>query len=73
VLWKGSRGCRGESAKTGLGRAGAHVKEKMAGYREGGVAQISEDIAEYPWTEPDDAVLIATGVVAEMVLILARK
>ncbi len=64
-----------ESVQTGLWRAGAYVKEKMADYREGGIEQISEDIAEYTRTEPMTALMIATGVglVVGMLLILARK
>jgi ElaB/YqjD/DUF883 family membrane-anchored ribosome-binding protein len=64
-----------ESVQAGLGRAGAYVKEKMAGYREGGIEQISEDIAEYTRTEPMMALMIAMGVglVVGMLLILARK
>ena len=64
-----------EPVQTGLGRAGAYFKEKMAGHREGGIEQISEDIAEYTRTEPMTALMIATGVglVVGMLLILARK
>jgi ElaB/YqjD/DUF883 family membrane-anchored ribosome-binding protein len=64
-----------ESVQTRFARAGAYVKEKMAGYREGGIEQISEDIAEYTRTEPMMALTIATGVglVVGMLLILARK
>jgi hypothetical protein len=75
VLWKGSRRCRGESAKTGLGRAGAHVKEKMAGYREGGGRVNAETSLNTQGPSPMTRGMIATGagLVAGMSLILARK
>jgi ElaB/YqjD/DUF883 family membrane-anchored ribosome-binding protein len=50
-------------------RAGAIVKDvaerardTVASYREGGVAQVSDDILEYARRQPVTALLIATGV-----------
>jgi hypothetical protein len=51
-----------ESVQTGLGRAGAYVKEKMAGYREGGIEQISETSLNTRGPSPMMALMIATGV-----------
>ena len=64
-----------KTVTTGLERASAYVKEKVADYREGGIEQISEDIVGYTRTEPMTALIIATGVglVVGMLLILARK
>ena len=59
----------GTTVKAGLERAGAYVKEavgktreKMAGYREGGIEQVSQNIAEYARSQPKTALLITTGV-----------
>ena len=55
--------------QAGFGRAGAIVKDvaerardTVASYREGGVAQVSDDILEYARRQPVTALLIATGV-----------
>jgi ElaB/YqjD/DUF883 family membrane-anchored ribosome-binding protein len=57
------------SVQAGLGRAGAVVKdvadkarEKLAGYREGGLDQVSADIVDYTRRQPVTAILIAAGV-----------
>lgn len=56
-------------ARAGFERAGAVMKdvtakarEKLAGYREGGLDQVSEDIVAYARREPVTAILIAAGV-----------
>lgn len=75
-------GAPGETVRAGLERAGVYVKdavdktrEKMAGYREGGIEQVSQDIIEYVRSQPMTALLIATGVglFAGMLLTLGRK
>jgi ElaB/YqjD/DUF883 family membrane-anchored ribosome-binding protein len=75
-------GAPGETVKAGLERAGVYVKdavdktrEKMAGYREGGIEQVSQDIVEYARSQPMTALLIATGVglFVGMLLTLGRK
>ena len=55
--------------QAGFERAGAIVKDvaerardTVASYREGGVAQVSDDILEYARRQPVTALLIATGV-----------
>jgi len=55
--------------QAGFERAGAIVKDvaerardTVASYREGGVAQVSDDILEYARRQPLTALLIATGV-----------
>jgi ElaB/YqjD/DUF883 family membrane-anchored ribosome-binding protein len=72
----------GKTVKAGLERAGVFVKdavdktrEKMAGYREGGIEQVSQDIVEYARSQPMTALLIATGVglFVGMLLTLGRK
>jgi ElaB/YqjD/DUF883 family membrane-anchored ribosome-binding protein len=72
----------GETVKAGLGRAGTLAKDAadktrdtLAGYREGGVEQIAEDIVEYVRSQPMTALLIATGVgvFVGMLLVLGRK
>jgi ElaB/YqjD/DUF883 family membrane-anchored ribosome-binding protein len=72
----------GDTATTGLERAGAYVKdavdktrEKMVGYRDGGIEQVSQDIVEYARSQPKTALLIATGVglMVGMLLTLGRK
>jgi ElaB/YqjD/DUF883 family membrane-anchored ribosome-binding protein len=72
----------GETVKAGLDRAGALAKDAadktrdtMAGYRDGGVEQLSEDIVEYVRSQPMTALLIATGVgvFVGMLLVLGRK
>ena len=57
------------SVQAGLGRGGAVVKdvadkarEKLAGYREGGLDQVSADIVDYARRQPMTAILIAAGV-----------
>ncbi len=71
-----------KKVKAGLERAGVYVKgavdktrEKMAGYREGGIEQVSQDIVEYARSQPMTALLIATGVglFVGMLLTLGRK
>ena len=63
-------------------RASAYVKdavdktrEKMAGYRDGGIEQVSQDIVEYARSQPKTALLIATGVglMIGLLLTLGRK
>jgi ElaB/YqjD/DUF883 family membrane-anchored ribosome-binding protein len=75
-------GAPGETVKAGLERAGVYVKdavdktrEKMAGYREGGIEQVSQDIVEYARSQPMTALLIATGVglFVGILLTLGRK
>ena len=72
----------GETFKAGLDRASGLVKDAadktrdaLAGYRDGGVEQIAEDIAEYVRRQPMTALLIATGVgvFVGMLLVLGRK
>jgi ElaB/YqjD/DUF883 family membrane-anchored ribosome-binding protein len=55
--------------QAGFERAGAIVKDvaerardTVASYREGGIAQVSDDILEYARRQPVTALLIATGV-----------
>jgi ElaB/YqjD/DUF883 family membrane-anchored ribosome-binding protein len=55
--------------QAGFERTGAIVKDvaerardTVASYREGGVAQVSDDILEYARRQPVTALLIATGV-----------
>jgi ElaB/YqjD/DUF883 family membrane-anchored ribosome-binding protein len=43
----------------------------MAGYRDGGVEQLSEDIVEYVRSQPMTALLIATGVGVFVGMLLA--
>jgi ElaB/YqjD/DUF883 family membrane-anchored ribosome-binding protein len=71
-----------KTVKAGLERAGVYVKdavdktrEKMAGYREGGIEQVSHDIVEYARSQPMTAVLIAAsvGLFVGMLLTLGRK
>lgn len=75
-------GVPGNTVRAGLERAGVYVKdavdktrEKMAGYREAGIEQVSQDIVEYVRSQPMTALLIATGVglFAGMLLTLGRK
>lgn len=70
------------TVKVGLEQAGAYVKdavdrtrEKMVGYRDGGIDQVSQDIVEYARSQPKTALLIATGVglMVGMLLTLGRK
>ena len=72
----------GETVKAGLDRAGALAKDAadktrdtLAGYRDGGVKQIAEDIVEYVRSQPMTAPLIATGVgvLVGVLLVLVRK
>jgi ElaB/YqjD/DUF883 family membrane-anchored ribosome-binding protein len=72
----------GNRVKVGLERAGAYVKdavdktrEKVAGYRDGGIEQASQDIVEYARSQPKTALLIASGVglVVGMLLTLGRR
>ena len=55
--------------QAGFERAGVIVKDvaerardTVASYREGGVAQVSDDVLEYVRRQPVTALLIATGV-----------
>ena len=59
----------GTTVKAGLERAGAYVKdavdktrESMAGYRQGGIEQVSQNIVAYARSHPKTALLITTGV-----------
>ena len=72
----------GETVKAGLDQAGARIKDAadktrdtLAGYRDGGVEQIAEDIVKYVRSQPMTALLIATGVgvFVGMLLVLGRK
>ena len=72
----------GETVKAGLDRAGARVKgaadktrDTLAGYCEGGLEHVSEDIVKYVRSQPMTALLIATGVgvLVGMLLVLGRK
>jgi ElaB/YqjD/DUF883 family membrane-anchored ribosome-binding protein len=68
----------GETVKAGLDRAGARVKDAadkardtLGGYREGGVEQVLQDIAEYVRSQPITALLAATGVGILIGIVLA--
>jgi ElaB/YqjD/DUF883 family membrane-anchored ribosome-binding protein len=57
------------SVRAGFERAGAVMKdvtakarEKLAGYREGGLDQVSEDVVDYARRQPVTAILISAGV-----------
>jgi ElaB/YqjD/DUF883 family membrane-anchored ribosome-binding protein len=72
----------GETVKAGVDRAGALVKDAadktrdtLAGYCDGGLEHVSEDIVKYVRSQPMTALLIATGVgvLVGMLLVLARK
>lgn len=72
----------GETVQAGLDRAAALAKDAadktrdtLAGYCEGGVEQLSEDIVEFVRSRPMTALLIATGVgiFVGMLLVLDRK
>ena len=72
----------GETVKAGGDRAGDRVKDAadktlkaLAGYRDGGVEQLSDDIVTYVRSQPMTALLIATGVgvFVGMLLVLGRK
>ena len=68
----------GETVKVGGDRvkdAADKTLKALAGYREGGVEQLSEDIVEYVRSQPMTALLIATGVgiFVGMLLVLGRK
>jgi ElaB/YqjD/DUF883 family membrane-anchored ribosome-binding protein len=72
----------GETVKAGGEPSGDRVKDAadktlkaLAGYRDGGVEQLSEDIVEYVRSQPMTALLIVTGVgvFVGMLLVLARK
>ena len=72
----------GETVKAGFDRAGARVKDAadktrstLAGYCEGGLEHVSEDIVKYVRSQPMTALLIATGVgvLVGMLLVLGRK
>jgi ElaB/YqjD/DUF883 family membrane-anchored ribosome-binding protein len=59
----------GETVKAGFDRAGGRVKDAadktrdtLAGYCDGGVEQVSEDIVKYVRSQPMTALLIAAGV-----------
>ena len=69
----------GKTVKAGLEQAGVYVKdavdktrEKMAGYREGGIEQVSQDVVEYAQSQPMTVLLLAlgAGLVAGMLLTL---
>jgi ElaB/YqjD/DUF883 family membrane-anchored ribosome-binding protein len=68
----------GETVKAGLDRTGALAKDAadktrdtLAGYRDGGVEQVLEDIAEYVRSQPITALLAATGVGILIGIVLA--
>ena len=68
----------GETVKAGGDRvkdAADKTLKALAGYRDGGVEQLSEDIVEYVRSQPMTALLIATGVgvFVGMLLVLGRK
>ena len=59
----------GSGVQAGFERAGAIMKDvaegardTVASYREGGIAQVSDDVLEYVRRQPLSALLIATGV-----------
>jgi ElaB/YqjD/DUF883 family membrane-anchored ribosome-binding protein len=59
----GEAGALGKSVKTNVEQVGAYVKEKvMTAYSDGGIEQVSQDIAEYTREQPLMALLIASGV-----------
>jgi ElaB/YqjD/DUF883 family membrane-anchored ribosome-binding protein len=69
----------GETVKVGFDRAGARVKDvadktrdTLAGYCEGGVEQLSEDIVKYLRSQPMRALLIAAGVGLFVGLLMAQ-
>jgi ElaB/YqjD/DUF883 family membrane-anchored ribosome-binding protein len=51
------------------------TRERVAGYREGGIEQVSQDIDQYARSQPKTALLVATGVglVVGMLMSLSRK
>ena len=62
-------GAVGRAVETGVERAGGLVKdavdktrEKVAEYRDKGLEQVSQDVAEYTRSQPVPALLIAAGV-----------
>ena len=62
--------------KTNVEQVGAYVKEKvMTAYSDGGIEQVSQDIAEYTREQPLMALLIASGVglVVGVLLTLGRR
>lgn len=68
----------GETFKAGGDRvkdAADKTLKALAGYREGGVEQLSEDLVEYVRSQPITAMIIATGVgvFVGMLLVLGRK
>jgi ElaB/YqjD/DUF883 family membrane-anchored ribosome-binding protein len=69
----------GETVQAGLDRAAALAKDTadktrdtLAGYRDGGVEQLSEDIVEFVRSQPMTALLIATGVGVFLGMLLAH-
>lgn len=67
------------TVKAGLESAGAVVKdavgkarERLAGYREGGLDRVSQDIVGYTRSRPVNALLIATGVGLFVGMLLRR-
>jgi hypothetical protein len=77
-----TEGFRDTEVMAGLERAGGYVKdafektrEKIAAYREAGIEQVSEDVAEYTRSQPLTALLIAAGVgvFAGMLVLMGRK
>jgi ElaB/YqjD/DUF883 family membrane-anchored ribosome-binding protein len=72
----GEAGALGKSVKTNVEQAGTYVKEKMMTvYSDGGIEQVSQDIAEYTREQPLTALLIASGVglVVGVLLTLGRR
>jgi len=78
----GQSGAVGRAVETGVERAGVLVKdavdktrEKVAEYRDKGLEQVSQDVAEYTRSQPVPALLMAAGVglVLGMLLSAGRR
>ena len=72
-------GAVGRAVETGVERAGVLVKdavdktrEKVAEYRDKGLEQVSQDVAEYTRSQPVPALLIAAGVGLVLGMLLGR-
>jgi ElaB/YqjD/DUF883 family membrane-anchored ribosome-binding protein len=62
--------------KTNVEQAGAYVKEKMRTvYSDGGIEQVSQDIAKYTRDQPLTVLLVASGVglIVGVLLTLGRR
>ena len=75
-------GAVGRAVETGVERAGGLMKdavdktrEKVAEYRDKGLEQVSQDVAEYTRSQPVPALLMAAGVglVLGMLLSASRR